>query len=93
MREGERDPRERAIADDDDDDRERRETERDPLRHAQALAQHEHAEQHSDDRVDEVAEARLDHMAGEGGEDVDLPVDVDQHAGEGRQAEQPAAAA
>ena len=34
-----------------------------PLRGAQPLAQHEHAQQHGDDRVDEVAERGLDDVA------------------------------
>ncbi len=49
---------------------------------AQALPQHEDAQQHGDDRVGEVAEGRLHDVVVEGGEDVDQPVDEDQDARE-----------
>ena len=57
-----------------------RDADRDPLREPQPLPQHDDAQDDRHDRVHEVAEARLDHVAGQGGDDVDLPVDVDQAA-------------
>ncbi len=46
------------------------------------------AEQHGEQRVDEVAERRLDHVAVVDGVDVDAPVDRDQHRGQAQRGEQ-----
>src|SRR5882757_1955689 len=43
-----------------------------------ALAEHQHAERHSDERVDEVAKRGVDDVAMRHGPDVDAPVDRDQ---------------
>ena len=51
---------------------------RGPLHAVQALVQHQHAEQHVDDRVDEVAQAGLDHLAALDRIHVEQPVDRQQ---------------
>ena len=81
--EGQRDPRQPAVVDGDDDDGDP-DRDRDPLGRPQSFAEHHDAEQDRDQRVDEVAEAGLDHVAGVDALDVDAPVDRDQHGGQRR---------
>ena len=76
------------MAEREDGDPGRGERHRDPLRAAEALAQHEHAEQHVDERVDEVAEARLDDVVVGDRPDVEQPVERDED-GAARQAARP----
>ena len=45
-----------------DEHRDGAEADRDPLQRPQPLTQDDHAEQHREDRVDEVPESRLDHV-------------------------------
>ena len=61
--EDERDPREPAVPTAMHDDGDGADADATHCSVPQPLAQHEHAEQHRDDRVDEVAEGRLDHVA------------------------------
>ena len=78
-REDQRDPRRPAVVDRDHDDRDRADPDRDPLRPAQPLAEHDHAEHDREQRVDEVAQAGLDDVAGVHAADVGAPVDRDEH--------------
>ena len=77
-----RDPRRRARADRQPGHAQRRTADRDPLQPAQPLVQHQHAEHDIDQRIDEVAQAGLDHVAGVDRPDVQAPVERDQHAAE-----------
>ncbi|MBG9886086.1 hypothetical protein ABE10_05870, partial [Bacillus toyonensis] len=87
--EREGDPREGPVREDDHQHGHRGDPDRCPLQRPEPLVQHEDAEEHHRDRVDEISEARLDDVAREGGQDEHLPVDVDQQTREGREGEQP----
>ena len=63
-----------------------RQSHRQPLQLAQPLPQHQHAQQHTQQRIDEVAQAGFHHMSGVHRPDVQAPVEADHRAG---QAEQP----
>ena len=82
-REGEGDPGQAAVPRGEDGDSRRGERHRDPLRPGEALAQDEDAEQHVDQGVDEVAEARLDHVVVDDGPDVEQPVERDEDGAPG----------
>lgn len=62
---------------------------RHPLQSAQLLVQDEDAEQDGEQRVDEVAEGGLDHLARVDRPDVDAPVDRDDRGGDGQQRDLP----
>ncbi|MCY1362392.1 hypothetical protein D9M69_491070 [compost metagenome] len=64
-----------------------RQQHRDPLQAPQALTEDQHPQQHVDQRVDVVAQARLQHAAVVHRPDVDQPVAGDQHAAGGEHAE------
>ena len=77
-REREGDPGQAAVPQREDGDPGRGERHREPLRPGEALAQHQDAEQHVDERVDEIAEARLDHVVVGDRPDVEQPVERDE---------------
>jgi len=78
-RQGERDPRQPPVRGGQDGHRCRADPDRGPLPRAQPLAQHHHPEQHGDQRVGEVAQARLDHVARVHRVDVGAPVHCQEH--------------
>jgi hypothetical protein len=80
----ERDPWWAAVVDGDDQHRHGADRYRDPLRSAQALTEHEHAEQDRQQRVDEVAQTRLDDVPGVDAVDIGAPVEGHED-GRGRQ--------
>ena len=66
------------MPDGEDDDPGPGESHRDLLGADQALAQHHHTEEHVDEGVDVVAEARLDDVVVNDGPDVEQPVEADE---------------
>ena len=64
-RDGERkrDPRQAAVVVGQDDHGQSTQADRHPLQHPQALAQEEYGQHNGHQRVDEVAQRRLDHVA------------------------------
>ncbi len=78
-RERERDPGRTAGDDGEVEHADRGQADGELLRHVESLAEHQHAQHHVQQRVDEVAEARVDHVAMGNRPDVEQPVDADQH--------------
>ena len=79
----ERDPRRPAVVDGQHHDRDERDAHRHPLQPSQPLAEDQHAHQHRDQRVDEVAQRRLDDAVVVDAPDVAAPVDGDDDGGTG----------
>ncbi|MNT35257.1 hypothetical protein D3C72_1712780 [compost metagenome] len=79
-RQAQRDPRRRARIDGQPGHAHRGDGYRQPLHAAQALLQHQHAQQHVDQRIDEVAQAGFDHMSCVDRPDVQAPVEGDGQA-------------
>ena len=79
-RQQQRDPRKAAVVERQPQHAEGGDANRDPLHPVQPLAQQRHAQQHVEQRIDEVAEAGLDHVARVHRPDVQAPVERDQQS-------------
>ena len=73
-----------AEGDELDGNTDKGEPHRPPLQAAQLLAQKHHAEQHVEQGVDVVAQARIQHVAVVDGPDEQQPVAADGDGGEGQ---------
>jgi hypothetical protein len=87
--EHERDPRQAADAGGEHHHRDRAEADRGPLDSPQPLAQDDDAEQHGQQRGDEVPERGVEDVAGQDGVHVGRPVDDDEGGRHGEDAEGP----
>jgi hypothetical protein len=81
-REDQRHPRRASVVPGQHHDRDEAEAQRRPLHRPQPLAEEHHAHQHGHQRVDEVAERRLDHARGVHAVDVGAPVGGDRGRGD-----------
>ena len=87
------DPRQRTLEDHQEHHGGARQHDRDPVRGAQPLAQHQRGEGHGDQRIDEVAQSGVGCTVGVDTIDVDEPVDRDQEPADGQRPQQTGRAA
>ena len=87
QREGDGDPRRAAVVDREVDARDDTDRDGEPLQTPQLLTEHEDAEHHRHERVEEVPERGLGDVAARHGDDVDRPVRGDEQRRDGDGAE------